>query len=129
MFAVGLVLLSFDKQTSTKAEIEWTEDFSQAPQNTDTWLDNPDYYIASLSELEGSGTSSAPYKIYTARELAGLAYYTQNTGVLSNYFVLCDNIDLSAHYWVPIGGRYKYGTTTSSQQRQFNGVFAMQFKT
>ena len=123
MFAVGLVLLSFDKQTSTKAEIEWTEDFSQTPQNTDTWLDNPDYYIASLSELEGSGTSSNPYKIYTARELAGLAYYTQNTGVLSNYFVLCDNIDLSAHYWVPIGGRYKYGTTTSSQQRQFLGIF------
>ena len=122
MFAVGLVLLSFDKQTSTKAEIEWTEDFSQTPQNTDTWLDNPDYYIASLSELEGSGTSSDPYKIYTARELAGLAYYTQNTGTLSNYFVLCDNIDLSAHYWVPIGCSYKYGTTTS-QQRQFLGIF------
>ena len=115
-------MLSFDKQTSTKGEIEWTEDFSQTPQNTDTWLDNPDYYIASLSELEGSGTSKDPYKIYTARELAGLAYYTQNTGYLSNYFVLCDNIDLSAHYWVPIGCYYKYGTTTS-QQRQFNGVF------
>lgn len=122
MFAVGLVLSSFDKQTSTKGEIEWTEDFSQTPQNTDTWLDNPDYYIASLSELEGRGTSSAPYKIYTAQQLAGLAYYTQNTGTLSNYFVLCDNIDLSAHYWVPIGCYYKYGTTTS-QQRQFNGVF------
>ena len=122
MFAEGLILLSFDKQTSTKGEIEWTEDFSQTPQNTDTWLDNPDYYIASLSELEGSGTSSAPYKIYTAQQLAGLAYYTQNTGALSNYFVLCDNIDLSAHYWVPIGCYYKYGTTTS-QQRHFNGVF------
>ena len=122
MFAVGLILSSFDKQTSTKGEIEWTEDFSQTPQNTDTWLDNPDYYIASLSELEGSGTSSAPYKIYTAQQLAGLAYYTQNTGALSNYFVLCDNIDLSAHYWVPIGCGYKYGTTTS-QQRQFLGIF------
>lgn len=122
MFAVGLILSSLGEQSATRGDIEWTEDFSQTPTNSDTWLDNPDYYIASLSELEGSGTSSDPYKIYTAQQLAGLAYYTQNTGTLSNYFLLCDNIDLSAHYWVPIGCYYQYGTTTS-RQRRFNGVF------
>ena len=57
----------------------------------------------------GSGTKDDPYKIKTAEQLAKLAAdinsgkgdkeYTHS----GEYFILTDNIDLSAHRWVPIG--------------------------
>ena len=57
----------------------------------------------------GSGTKDDPYKIKTAEQLAKLAADI-NSGIgdkeythSGEYFILTDNIDLSAHRWVPIG--------------------------
>ena len=57
----------------------------------------------------GSGTKDDPYKIKTAERLAKLAKDI-NSGIgekeythSGEYFILTDNIDLSAHRWVPIG--------------------------
>lgn len=57
----------------------------------------------------GSGTKDDPYKIKTAEQLAKLAKDI-NSGIgekeythSGEYFILTDNIDLSAHRWVPIG--------------------------
>ena len=57
----------------------------------------------------GSGTKDDPYKIKTAEQLAKLAADI-NSGIgdkeythSGEYFILTENIDLSAHRWVPIG--------------------------
>ncbi len=65
------------------------------------WTDAGNYNIADWY----TGHSS-PFTIDTAAELAGLAYLV-NTGTdnFSGDIVnLTEDIDLSAHYWVPIGG-------------------------
>ena len=53
----------------------------------------------------GSGTKEDPYQIATAEQLAYLAVKA-NEGTLhtlGDYYILTNNIDLSAHQWVPIG--------------------------
>lgn len=57
----------------------------------------------------GTGTVDDPYKIATAEQLAKLAADI-NSGIgdkeythSGEYFILTENIDLSAHRWVPIG--------------------------
>lgn len=55
----------------------------------------------------GAGTKDDPYQIATAEQLAKLAADV-NSGVVgkthdNEYFILTENIDLSAHRWVPIG--------------------------
>ena len=67
----------------------------------------------------GSGTKEDPYQIATAEQLAYLAARA-NDGTLyslGDYYILTDNIDLSAHQWVPIGR----GTGNVSQY--FDGYF------
>lgn len=67
----------------------------------------------------GAGTADNPYQIATAEQLAYLAVRA-NEGTLYSlgfYYILTDNIDLSAHQWVPIGR----GTSTNS--KYFNGCF------
>ena len=56
------------------------------------------------SAFSGSGTESDPYKIASAENLAYLALQV-NSGTTYDemYFKQTANIDLSAHYWVPIG--------------------------
>lgn len=60
----------------------------------------------------GTGTSSNPYKIATAQQLAQLAYYSNSSSYYSTYntkhYELVNNIDLSEHYWVPIGKSYLF---------------------
>ena len=52
----------------------------------------------------GSGTSSDPYLIASADELAYLAYSVNNgTSYSGSYFRQIDDIDLSAYTWVAIG--------------------------
>ena len=55
----------------------------------------------------GSGTEADPYQIKTAEQLAKLAKDV-NSGVVGQthsgeYFKLTEDIDLSAHRWIPIG--------------------------
>ena len=96
------------------------------------WLARPEYYD---TIFEGSGTEEAPYLISTAAELAGLSYLVysgttdpQYSQYISGdyyftgaYFKQTANIDLSAHYWQPIGIRYdRKGTST---YRFFSGYY------
>ena len=78
---------------------------SGAPTNSDLWTDNSSYY----SQPSGSGTSSSPYLIANASNLAWIsARYSSLNG---RYFRQTANIDLSAHYWNPInnnGSSYSY---------------------
>ena len=89
----------------------------------DWWL-NPNYYDAAW---EGSGTAQDPYLIQDAADLAGLSYMVYSgDGDLSNYncyysgvyFKQTANIDLSAHYWQPIGSSFD-----SSTQHNFSGIY------
>ncbi|HEU4966493.1 MAG TPA: hypothetical protein VFT53_03350 [Candidatus Saccharimonadales bacterium] len=62
----------------------------------------------------GTGTSSDPYQITTAADLAGISAYL-GSGNASKYFKLMNNIDLSAYStgsgWTPLGAypNYFYG--------------------
>ena len=78
---------------------------------------NWDTYKAT-AYASGSGTAADPYIINTAEQLAYFAYMVKNsTNYLGKYFQLGDNIDLSEHYWIPIG------KATKDDNRNFRGVF------
>lgn len=82
------------------AMVPMTAMAAEAPEGV--WTD----YAADSFE-SGTGTQTDPYVIATAEQLAKLAVDV-NDGVPSvshsgEYFVLSDNIDLSAHRWRPIG--------------------------
>ena len=77
----------------------------------DWWLADSSYYITTW---KGSGTEEEPFEISTAQELAGLSYlvyygtaeekYINGNYYFSGvYFKQTADIDLSAHYWQPIG--------------------------
>lgn len=67
--------------------------------------------IVEADSMSGSGTSSNPYVITTAAELASIA-----TGNLSANYILANNIDVSGYtYWTPIG------TCTTPFTGVFNG--------
>ena len=75
-----------------------------APDNTDLWTASGNYASAFAG---GSGTSTDPYQIATAEQLARLAYLindtTTNSRYRSRYYVQTANIDLSLYYWDAIG--------------------------
>ena len=98
----------------------------------DWWLSDSTYYDTTW---EGKGTIEEPFLISTAQELAGLSYlvYYGEAGELypqyvdgnyyftGAYFKQTADIDLSAHYWQPIGIYYdRNGTTT---RHYFSGVY------
>ena len=79
-----------------------------------SWADN-----AASAFDGGSGTEEDPYQIATAEQLAYLAVKA-NEGTLhtlGDYYILTNNIDLSAHQWVPIG------RGTSQESKYFDGYF------
>ncbi len=82
-----------------------TNTTSGAPTNSDLWTDSSSYY----SQPSGRGTSSSPYLIASAENLAWIsARYSSLSG---RYFRQTADIDLSAHYWNPInnnGSSYTY---------------------
>ncbi len=75
------------------------------------------YYASSYAG--GSGTSSSPYLISTAAQLARVAFRVNSGYETSSYFKLTNDIDLSAHYWTSIG----------TGKKTFNGHFDGQYKT
>ena len=78
----------------------------------------------------GTGTVDDPYKIATAEQLAKLAADI-NSGIgekeythSGEYFILTENIDLSAHRWVPIGsGSHSQNNTGNGSFHAFGGYF------
>lgn len=82
---------------------------------TGLWTD-----YAATSFAGGSGTSSSPYQISNAAQLAYMAYLVNsNTTYRNKYYQLTADIDLSAHYWYPIG----------KENYSFNGTFDGQYHT
>ena len=76
---------------------------ASAPENTDLWTNG--HYADAFAG--GSGTSTDPYQIATAAQLARLAYLindsTTNADYNTLYYVQTANIDLSLYYWDAIG--------------------------
>ena len=81
------------------------------PQNEkpDGWLANSNYY---KTTWQGSGNEQDPYLIQTSADLAGLSYaiYSKTAEIVSGnnyfantYFKQTQPIDMSAHWWQPIG--------------------------
>ncbi len=73
----------------------------------------------------GSGTKADPYQIATAEQLALLAKDV-NSGVdgethEKEYFILKNDIDLSAHVWTPIG--YESWSSGGGSAQSFQGYF------
>ena len=80
------------------------------PLNDGNWTDSGNY---DTTFAGGTGTESDPYLISTARQLAGLAYWTNiSTSTTYNgsgvYYRQTADIDVSAYWWDAIG------TSTSS---------------
>ena len=82
-------ILNLDKQNDA---------IKATPTNTDTWNDSGNY---STTAPQGSGTEADPYLISTAKELAWISVNYAGTAN-GKYFLQTANIDLGAHYWVPI---------------------------
>ena len=90
LFSCGLIFLPLNTQTSQQT-IEVGQEETQAVSGN--WDD-----YASTAGFSVSGTT---IRISTAE---GLAYFSKNIATYANYTVIQqNNIDLSAHYWTPIG--------------------------
>lgn len=81
---------------------------------TGLWTD-----YAATSFAGGNGTSSSPYQISTPAQLAYFAKLIKNSNTTyrDSYFQLTADIDLSAHYWSPIG------TSSTPFRRTFDGQY------
>ena len=84
--------------------------------NVDSWADYLNSTVVTeLAFDSGSGSSSNPYIIKTAEQLASFAQNVNNgTTYLNKYIELGNNVDISSYTWVPIG---------SSNTRYFRGHF------
>ena len=74
----------------------------------------------------GSGTSSSPYLISTAEQLARLASLINNTAgnsYYNKYYKLTTNIDLAGINWTPIGTMYGPSNGSADTTRAFQGNF------
>lgn len=73
-----------------------------ASAQTSYWTDKGNYNATGFS---GDGTEASPYEIWTAEDLARLAYDVNydNKRYENVYFVQRADVDLSEHLWEPIG--------------------------
>ena len=72
----------------------------------------------------GSGTEEDPYLIYTAEQLAYLAYYINSGNKCEGvYFKLMADIDLANINWTPIGIGIETSNWSTSMQYSFSGIF------
>ena len=97
---IATFIIAIDSKTSNRTT---ADDVSAVPTNTDTWNDEGNYSVVAP---QGSGTENDPYLISTAEELAWISvnYAGAANGA---YFLQTANIDLGAHYWVPINNNYE----------------------
>lgn len=105
-----------EKFVTPNAETEQTDDNETKAMTSGYWRDY------GSNAISGKGTFNNPLKIYSAQDLAnfmwmvnrvdGVRYYASNGSdkvwVDEAYVKLMADIDLSAHYWTPIGsGAYE----------------------
>ena len=125
--AGGAVLLSNSSYSdeyrggdSSNSENDVTKN---APTNEDFWTDEGNY---ATSFAGGDGTIRNPYQIATAGQLAYLAYLlsdTTNEEYASLYYILTSNIDLSEHYWTPIGTGTFFSGDFDGDYHSITGLF------
>ena len=107
--------LSFSFTGSNFTTQDGIEESTAAPTYTNgSWTSSSSRYATSFAG--GNGSSSSPWKISTAAQLARMSYLVNNSNSSygSDAFELTANIDLSRYYWSPIG------VSTSSD---FSGTF------
>lgn len=104
-------LFSLAQKKETVSETE-----KQSMAVVDSWISNPDYYSTSFAG--GSGSQGDPYLISNAAELAYLSkIFSDGTGYNNysgKYFKQTADINLSAHYWYPIGASYAIDTSNNN---------------
>ena len=120
VFSVGLLTGNlFDRSGNKEQSIALTEG--------DYWIN---YVTGTTGFAGGSGTEEDPYLIETAEQLAYLSYmvYSGSAPVTSTYYYYSGvyfkqtaNIDLSAHYWQPIG--IAYDRNNNSLSHYFSGNY------
>lgn len=93
-----------------------TEDLTLYAQwEGDTWARH-------YSQPSGNGSSGNPYIIDSAAKLGWVAYNVELENTFSgNYFKQTANIDLSGHYWLPIGRRESNVDRTFSFAGNYDG--------
>lgn len=104
-------LFSLAQKKETVSETE-----NQSIAVVDSWISNPDYYSTSFAG--GSGSQGDPYLISNAAELAYLSkIFSDGTGYNNysdKYFKQTADINLSAHYWYPIGASDAINTSNNN---------------
>lgn len=86
-------------------------------------------YVASFTKLEGAGTSTSPYLIYTTFDLDALAASVNNgTGFEGTYFQLKDYLDYTGQTYTPIGTTIQVPESDEPIERPFMGIFDGDFK-
>lgn len=104
-------LFSLAQKKETVSETE-----NQSIAVVDSWISNPDYYSSSFAG--GSGSQGDPYLISNAAELAYLSkIFSDGTGYNNysdKYFKQTADINLSAHYWYPIGASDSIDTSNNN---------------
>ena len=86
-------------------------------------------YVASFTKLEGAGTSTSPYCIYTTFDLDALAASVNNgTGFEGTYFQLKDYLDYTGQTYTPIGTTIQVPESDEPIERPFMGIFDGDFK-
>ena len=121
--AGGAILLSnqsySDENRGGDSSNSENDVIKNAPTNDDLWTDSGNY---ATSFAGGDGTEDDPYQIATAGQLAYLAYLINNSSTNSTYsalyYIQIANIDLTLHYWEPIGTY-----TSASSYLAFAGSF------
>lgn len=103
-------------RSETKAAVSTNDKTVKPAQNNDTWLDNTAYYDTSWYN-----TGAPDYHISTAEQLAGLSKLSYDGNTFKNKNIYIDrDIDLSAHYWVPI--RYLSASLFDGQGNAITGL-------
>ena len=126
VYILAILLLIFIASFFPSTEVTHSPETTlAAPTNSDNWQDSASYRDTSWS---GSGTSGSPYLITSAQELAGLAYMVNSgTNYSGTYFRQTQDIDLSAHYWTPIGNPSRYfGGNYDGYFCQISNIYVLQ---
>lgn len=126
-----------EKFVTPNAETEQTDDNETKALTSGYWLD---YGKGEVSDST-DGSASNPIKIYSAQDLANFMWMVNGGGgkewtfdsgikVRDSYVKLMNDIDLSAHYWTPIGTSSTSSTSgilwwknTSYYPYYFTGIF------
>ncbi len=105
---VCAIVFSLPKGDNNEGEKDGTELLVKAPINNDTWISDGNFATKiDGKNISGRGIYSDPYKVYTAEGLAYFSYITNAGNYISSstYIEIMNDIDLSAHYWVPISAK------------------------